>query len=381
LTSTSPAIGLALSGGGMRAMAFHCGVLRWLAETQRMEKVAHISSVSGGTLITGLVFRLSSWQWPSSANYLDDVQQRVRSVLTNRNLSGNALLRLLAPTNWRHVLSRANVLSQAIERIWQINICLSELPRLPVWSINATTAETGRRFRFKLDRCGDYELGYADARRFKLADAMAVSAALPGAIGPLALRTKDYIWKQRPWGAPVEDEITTTIPYERLHLYDGGVYDNLALEPLMDPGTQRLKSEIEYLVCSDAGAPLKRVAPLALWNPFRAIRILEIALDQARALRVRSFANFLQRNANSGVYAQIGANPVERLAQLREADPIKAAELLRCLWLGEADIRRAALHETTLFPMTDDQFTNLERHGYESIKWNELFFVSTASIP
>jgi NTE family protein len=340
-----------------------------------MENVAHVSSVSGGTLVTGLVFALNGWSWPTSQQFLNSVRGRLLTVLTNKNILRNAIFRMLLPSNWRYLLSRANVLSQAIEHVWGIDVCLSDLPNNPVWSINGTTAETGRRFRFKLDRCGDYELGYAEAGRFKLADAMAVSAALPGAIGPLAIVTADYKWRKRPhWNAPPDTEAATTVPYSRLHIYDGGLYDNLALEPLMDPGTQQLKGDINYLVCSDAGAALKRVAPGPSWSPFRALRILDIALDQARALRVRPLANFLEKNLSCGAYAQIGASPVQRLHQFAKLNPRKAKELLQRSWLTDTEIRIAAEHKTTLSPLNALQFERLERHGYESIQWNELLF-------
>lgn len=358
-------------------MAFHCGVLRWLAETGRLDQVVHVSSVSGGTLAAGLIMAANGWQWPTARQYLDTIETRVTSVLTGRNVASTALLLLLHPKNWRYVLSRANVLSQAIERCWGIEACLSALPETPIWSINGTTAETGRRFRFKLDRCGDYELGYADASRFKLADAMAVSAALPGAIGPLTINATHYQWKKRPyWDAPADTEHSVVLPYKRLHIYDGGLYDNLALESFMDPGTQRLKNNIQYLVCSDAGAPLKRVTPGPSLSPFRALRILDITMDQARALRVRPLANFLATNPRAGTYAQIGANPVERIQRFEKHNPSVAAELLKRPWLGPDDVKRAAEHRTTLHALNDEQFSRLERHGYESIQWNELMFGS-----
>lgn len=372
-------IGLALSGGGIRAMAFHCGVLRWLAETERLERVIHVSSVSGGTLIAGLVLAPNGWTWPTSRQYLDEVEPRLKLQLTRKNVALIGLLLLLLPRNWRYLLSRANVLSQAIERCWGIRQRLSDLPQMPVWSINGTTAETGRRFRFKLDQCGDYELGYADAARFKLADALAVSAALPGAIGPLAIVTSQYQWRKRPhWDSPPGSERPMGLPYKRLHVYDGGLYDNLALEPLMDPGTQCLKNDIQYLVCSDAGAPLERVTHGISLSPFRALRILDITRDQARALRVRPLANFLKKNPHAGTYAQIGANPVERIRRFEEHNSSIAADLLKRNWLSVEEITRAAEHRTTLYPLTEQQFDRLERHGYESVQWNEILFSTVA---
>lgn len=369
------AIGLALSGGGIRAMAFHCGVLRWLAETERLERISQLSTVSGGTLACGLVLALNGWRWPTSAQYLAEVSPRMKAVLTAQNIVLTAIGLLLHPRNWKHVLSRANVLAQAIEACWQVSARLSDLPRAPVWTINGTTAETGRRFRFKNDRCGDYELGYADASDFHLSHAMAMSAALPGLVGPLAIVTSCYTWKRRPaWNAPPESEQPVALPYRRLHLYDGGLYDNLALEPLMDPGSQQFKNGIDYLLCSDAGAPLARTSPGPSLSPFRAKRILDIALDQTRALRIRALAHFLERNAERGAYAQMGADPVQRVRAYANQRPEAADALSRYAWLPADEIRLAAAHPTTLWPLTVQEFERLERHGYESLRWNELLF-------
>ena len=377
----SRALGLALSGGGIRAMAFHCGVLRWLAETARLEQVQHVSSVSGGTLLAGLVLAANDWNWPTSKQYLNSVVPRIRLELTTKNVLLTGALLLLVPRNWRYILSRANVLSQAIENSWNIQGTLMNLPRKPLWSINGTTAETGRRFRFKLNRFGDYELGYAEAGNFKISEAMAVSAALPGAIGPLVIKADKFEWKKRPsWNAAPDSEQAIVLPYSRLHIYDGGIYDNLALEPFMDPGLQQLKGGIDYLVCSDAGAPLARVSPGPSWSPFRALRILDIAMDQARALRIRPLANFFENNRGVGAYAQIGANPLERIKRFKDRNPSVAVHLLDREWLSEDEIRLAAEHPTGLRSLSNDQFTRLERHGYESIQWNELLFGNVVTV-
>ena len=49
-------IGLALSGGGMRATLFHLGILKWLAEMELLENIEHVSTVSGGSIGAGLVY-------------------------------------------------------------------------------------------------------------------------------------------------------------------------------------------------------------------------------------------------------------------------------------------------------------------------------------
>jgi len=59
-------IGLALSGGGMRAAVFHLGALRFLAEKKLLENIKYISTVSGGTLLVGLIYHSNEYNWPTS---------------------------------------------------------------------------------------------------------------------------------------------------------------------------------------------------------------------------------------------------------------------------------------------------------------------------
>ncbi len=261
-------IGLACSGGGIRAMAFHSGVLRWLAEAGQLTQIVHVSSVSGGSLLIGLILRLSNWCWPSAEQYKTVVLPQTRKILTEQDLVIQALLRLIQPMNWNYLLSRANVLARTIETTWDIGAHLADLPEAPVWSINGTTAETGRRFRFKRTAVGDYELGYADAANFKVADTMAISAAFPGLIGPFAIRTVDYAWyKRESWNDKIESAEKKQPPFERLHLYDGGVYDNLGIEPLFDSGKQELKDGVNFILISDAGTALPRAKLMSSLNP------------------------------------------------------------------------------------------------------------------
>ena len=48
-------------GGGFRATVFHLGVLARLARENHMEDVILLSTVSGGSLCTGLVFALNEF--------------------------------------------------------------------------------------------------------------------------------------------------------------------------------------------------------------------------------------------------------------------------------------------------------------------------------
>lgn len=74
-------LALALSGGGIRAMAFHLGLLRKLAELHRFELVERISTVSGGSLLVGLIMNEAGLRWPTSQQFLTSVYPELRRKL------------------------------------------------------------------------------------------------------------------------------------------------------------------------------------------------------------------------------------------------------------------------------------------------------------
>jgi NTE family protein len=356
-------------------MAFHTGVLRYLAECGLLQRINHISSVSGGSLLTGLIFKSAGWGWPDDGKFLEQTVPYIRTALTESGLAAHMLPSLCRPRNWRYLLSRANILADAIADVWSIDARLADLPDRPVWSVNATTSETGRRFRFKQSGVGDYALGYAQAMEFNIADAMAVSAAYPGVFGPFAIDTGRYEWRKREaWDLPKDTEQIVKPPFATIHLYDGGIYDNLGTEPLLDSGTQNAKEGADFILVSDAGAPFGQIAP-SRFRLFRLKRVADIMGEQTRALRVRGFVNFLVNSPAGGAYLQIGADPEGRLKMYCSRNPAAAEMLLMEPWMSSREVAEAAGYGTTLKQMTPVDFDLLERHGYETAKWNLMLFV------
>ncbi len=329
-------------------MIFHLGVLKHLADCGELEHVERVSTVSGGSLLIGLVFQECGLQWPTSKAFLERVYPSLRLKLCSRSLVLGAVCELLRPSNWRFVMSRANVLASVLRREWHVTARMADLAAVPEWSINATTAENGKRFRFKRDSLGDYSLGYAEPGNFPLASAIAVSAAFPGFIGPLVVDATRFVWKKRPtWGAPESSAVVVQPEFHRLHLYDGGIYDNLGLEPFFDAGNGVSKQSDCFILVSDAGAPL--TVGFGFWalSVFRLTRVADIMSDQARALRVRTFMSYLAQGdmvgERRGAYVYIGmpANP-EQL--VNGAQP--------------------ARFPTTLRRVSEDEFDGIAAHGY-----------------
>lgn len=364
MASENKTVALALSGGGVRAMAFHAGALKYYAGQSYLEIVSNISSVSGGSLLVGMIYKNNNYAWPTSDEYNSTIYQKIRAELCAKDLQRSALFSLVNPLNWMYIFSRANLLSKVIKEHWGISKDLCDIGKYPIWSINGTTAENGKRFRFKHDTCGDYSVGYSELSGFCLSQALAVSAAFPGGIGPLKIDTSKFVWKKRKnWNDTEGSESEITPPYKSLHIYDGGVYDNLGTEPLFDPGRGTLKQENTALIVSDAGSPFQNGFSLGHLNPFRLKRILDICMEQARSLRVRSLMKYLSANKSNGAYLMIGQKPKEILNE----EELKGSE-----WQSDEDIQAAAGYPTNLSRLTLDHFDIISRHGYELAKAVDL---------
>ena len=95
----SERVGFSLSGGGIRALTFHLGVIKFLAEFGIWEHVKVVSSVSGGSLAVGLMIALNRGIWPSSEDFLGMLDERAKETLTRVDLEW-AIVRKLLSRPW-----------------------------------------------------------------------------------------------------------------------------------------------------------------------------------------------------------------------------------------------------------------------------------------
>ncbi len=355
-------IGLSLSGGGVRAAVFHLGGLARLAKTPRWSDICFLSTVSGGSLCAALVFEKAGQRWPSADALLKEVLPEIRTQLTTFDLERRYMLLTALNPNW-WFRGRAPLIARLIRKHWGISGDVSQMPEFPRWEICATCYETGKSFRFSRKRMGDYVANYVVTPTFPLAEAVAASAAVPGLIGPLTLDATKFKWHKY---APGGTEPTVPIDpiADRISLWDGGVYENLGMEAHYKP-QEGLRKEIDFLIISDASRPLKIETRRFQFGlpPYRPpFRLIDVATEQARALRLRTFVDFLDKNPRSGVILAMG-NTVDQIVKKARAN--RPARWTSQEFLDVDAVRRVASMPTTLRRLSESEYDMVFRHGYE----------------
>jgi NTE family protein len=356
-------IGLALSGGGIRAAVFHLGVLRRLADENLLEKISDLSTVSGGSLVTATVLTQRGHQWPTSKEYNTEIYPKIRSLFTTTDLfSFKAIGWIgLARFNRRLLTHRASVLADLLHERWGIAGNLSDLPDRPNWWINATCLATGKNWRFSKREMGDWQFGRHYVPPFRIAEAAAASAAVPYVIGSLSLPLPVEGW--------YETDPATRKPLKkkelraaRVRLWDGGAYENLGLETLFKPGQALIGCD--FLVCSDASGPLRPPAsPIGglLHGHLSSPRLFDVTSDQIRALRSRMFVRDIESGTVRGALVRMG-NSVRDIdiRSNRKRDP-SAYDRFQ----ADQEAALSLLHPTDLKALPENLFDRIARHGYE----------------
>ena len=251
-------IGLALSGGGFRATAFHLGVFRKLEAMGILWRLDVLSCVSGGSIAGA--FLAANW---GDATALDRLDAYVRnaSIAVSSVVAG-----ILDPFE-----SRLDKLAATYDRDLFKGKTLEQLNGGPRLYLNATNLASGNMFFFvtgenKGAEMGEHELGTGAADGFPLARAVAASSAFPPVFPPLKLTKQEY-------DVPDVDYITLT---------DGGLYDNLGANPLF-----RERNALDYALVSDAGKPFEIEAWPTEWGSVVLKASVGILMEQVRGLQFK----------------------------------------------------------------------------------------------
>ena len=262
-------IGLCLSGGGSRAMAFHLGCLRSLHKYHILEKVSLLSCVSGGSVI-GAMYAYSNDSFEEFENrvlcQLESGMQLkifIDCLLRGKFVVGLVMFFLITillciskmisclgiKNTYIHEFlkirafsCRASSLSKVINKLLYDNKTLSHETRGGMEiMINACEINTKTAFRFGNRVVSNRVFGKLSPHAVLVADAVAASAAYPLFIS--AMNRKFEFQKD---GKVVKKWVL---------LSDGGVYENLGITPLLPnrpPDCEHITTDCDYVIACDA---------------------------------------------------------------------------------------------------------------------------------
>ena len=362
-------IGLALSGGGFRATVFHLGVLARLAEDDLLKDVQIVSTVSGGSLCAALLFASSDNQWPTSSHLIEKIIPRARTLIAARDMQLNVIRRFFkSPLDF--LTTRADDLAEMLSVHWGVHGKVSDLPASPRWLINATCYETGKNWRFEKNRMGDFQYGFSQDTNFPLRRAVASSCGFPGLIGALPFDASPYKWFKYADGDTANKAENAFLrsgatqsyapDFTQLHLWDGGAYDNLGVEGVMDI-VGGWRQGIDFVMVSDAATRAKVEQYKIGMNAAMRI-IVGVMMDQILELRMREVRERIDNHKDRGVYLRVDTNCARVLGDFKRQD-IVAAIAPQCL--SDTEAQAAADTETTLRKFTPIEFDRLFRQGFE----------------
>lgn len=260
-------VGLALSGGGYRAMLFHAGALWRLNELGWLPKLTTVSSVSGGSIAAGILAhawrRLYFGEDGVAENFGKEVVQPLRKLARTTLDIPVTLTAMCIP--WR---SAGEELARRYAKHLFGGCRLADLdPAGPNFVFTATSLQDGSLWWF-FRQPGP--LGQTS-----LATAVAASSAFPPVLSPVV----------------IPDPYR---PGRKIVLSDAGVYDNLGLDPI--------ENQRAIVLVSDAGKKIKHEEnPSRSW-PLQMFRVLTVMDNQVRELRTGSLLKSFEDKTFAGTY-------------------------------------------------------------------------------
>lgn len=265
-------IGLCLSGGGFRAMLFHVGAFVRMNELGLLPKLDRVASVSGGSIAAGALAvawdRLSFDRDGVAGNLADLVAQPLLD-LSRKYVDVPAIALGFIP-----FVRGSRVAAFAYDRFLFGGRTLQDLPARPRFTFTATSLQSGVLWRFARDYAADWRVGMWRDPDLPISSVVAASASFPPYLSPAYITV--------PRGAIAAErgaDLSSGKYVARLCLTDGGIYDNLGLEPVW----KRYKT----ILVSDGGAVTPpSPTPWTNWLS-QALRVNDIALQQGINMRRR----------------------------------------------------------------------------------------------
>ncbi len=245
---------LTFSGGGTRAAALSYGVLEELRDTEIVikgrktrfiDEIDFISSVSGGSF-TAAYYGL----------FGDRIFEDFEEVFLKKNIQRGLTSRtFFNPVNWVRLsstyFSRSDLAAEYYDKYIFENKSFGDMNRSkgPYIVINSTDIITGNRVGFTY---GSFNSICSDLNSYSIGRAVAASSAVPFLFSPITLKNyagscnyeDDPVFKSIFDKQEISDRrsnlILSSIKYQDsdnlryIHLFDGGISDNLGVRALLD---------------------------------------------------------------------------------------------------------------------------------------------------
>jgi NTE family protein len=300
-------VGLCLSGGGYRAAVYHIGALIRLNQAGLLPRLRTVSSVSGGSIVaaflglhwTKLIFDAEGVATNLDAVVLDPVLRFTRHGLDAAAVLSSAFI--------------PGLISRRVQKRYKAlfgSATLADLPDRqsgPDFVITATNLSSGALFRFSRRGVGDFRkdpndtsTGFFQAPTIPLVLAVAASSAFPPILSPCLLDASKYSDAR---GAQ-----------RTVYLTDGGVFDNLGIEPVDDPAYRLVLS-------SDGGAPFKRKIKPPLDYLGGTVHVLKVVDIQVRKLRRKELIESAKQMERKVAYWALNSTLSEYAAEARKREP------------------------------------------------------------
>ncbi|KWD09323.1 hypothetical protein WM34_27125 [Burkholderia ubonensis] len=296
--------GLALSGGGFRATLFHLGALWRLNELGWLRKLDIVTSVSGGSIINGvLATHWSRLAWKplhgggeAASNFDAEIAKPIRDFCTKSIDVSSVIIGGLSPFS-----NIADQVADAYDKHLYVGATLQSLPtpvagKVPRFLFYASSLQTGSSVRMDRRRFADYKIGEIPSPNLSLARVVGASSAFPPVLSPVNFDFDPAQWQPLPGGYLFPNVELR----KRVVLTDGGVYDNLGLEAIY--------LRCDTVLVSDASAPFDIVDESTIDPLSQMTRVNAVMMEQTRALRRRAVVDEFTAGRRRGTFWGIGTH-------------------------------------------------------------------------
>lgn len=307
-------IGLALSGGGYRAAAYHIGALRALHKLGVLDKVDVISSVSGGSIIAAS-YALHDGSYESFEKMFSEKIRKGVLHLALFNLTlvlglgglatwfggGLGLLASLVVLwfVWYKVLPVSSLIAKQYDCLFFRGKKLKDFKPCPVVTINATDYPTVSQFTFSGEKMYDFYYGKSAFyhEHFPVSKAVMASSCVPFAFCPIRIPSTFMTSAMNGKKPPM--------------LLDGGLYDNQGTHVLTD---KMSPYKCSYIIVSDAGNG--KVSDKWVFNPLITLkRTSEVFMQRIKKIQIQQNLYIKTHSDKRFAYAMLEWDVSDRILQ------------------------------------------------------------------